>query len=181
MVDFRGSGMSLIEMSHRGAIYDEVHHQTMDALRRLYCVPDDFRILLLQGGASLQFAMAPLNLLHEGDEAAYIVSGAWGKKAYEDATVCGAAYVAWSGLDDDFTRMPTSNELELRDNTRYLHITSNETIGGIRLPEFEDYGPRQVADMSSDYLSRPIPWDLYDLVYGGAQKNLGPAGLAVVS
>jgi len=180
MVDFRGSGMSLIEMSHRGAIYDEVHHATMASLRRLYAVPDDFDVLLLQGGASLQFAMAPLNLLHEDDQAAYIVSGAWGKKAYEDAAVCGEAYVAWSGLADNFARMPTPDELELRDDTRYLHITSNETIGGIRLPSFPDYGPRQVADMSSDYLSRPIPWDYYDLVYGGAQKNLGPAGLAVV-
>ena len=180
MVDFKGSGMSLIEMSHRSAVYDEVHHATMSALKRLYAVPDDFEILLLQGGASLQFAMAPLNLLHEGDKAAYIVSGTWGTKAYEDATVCGDAYVAWSGYDNDFTAMPTPDELELRDNTRYLHITSNETIGGIRLPEFADYGVRQVADMSSDYLSRPIPWEYYDIVYGGAQKNLGPAGLAVV-
>jgi len=180
MVDFKGSGMSLIEMSHRSSVYDEVHHATMSALKRLYAVPDDFEILLLQGGASLQFAMAPLNLLHEGDKAAYIVSGTWGTKAYEDGTVCGEAYVAWSGYDHDFARMPSPDELELTDNTRYLHITSNETIGGIRLPEFVDYGVRQVADMSSDYLSRPIPWEYYDLVYGGAQKNLGPAGLAVV-
>jgi len=180
MVDFKGSGMSLIEMSHRSPVYDEVHHATMSALQRLYAVPDEFEILLLQGGASLQFAMAPLNLLHEGDKAGYIVSGTWGTKAYEDATVCGEAYVAWSGYDNDFTRMPTQDEVELRENTRYLHITSNETIGGIRLPELVDYGVRQVADMSSDYLSRPIPWEYYDLVYGGAQKNLGPAGLAVV-
>jgi phosphoserine aminotransferase len=180
MVDFQGSGMSLIEMSHRAKIYDEIHHGAMDSLRRLYHAPDDVDVLLLQGGASLQFAMAPMNVLHDGDKAGYIVSGTWGKKAHEDAALIGDTYVAWSGADANFTRMPDPAEVRVEDNTRYLHITSNETIGGIRLNGFHDYGVRQIADMSSDYLSRPIPWDLFDVVYGGAQKNLGPAGLTVV-
>lgn len=180
MVDFQGSGMSLIEMSHRSPVYDEIHHGTMNSMRRMYEVPDDVEILLLQGGASLQFAMAPLNVLDDGDEAGYILSGTWGNRAYEDASLCGDAYVAWSGASESYTRMPDPKEVEIRDGMRYLHITSNETIGGIRLANFHDYGVRQIADMSSDYLSRPIPWDLFDVVYGGAQKNLGPAGLAVV-
>lgn len=180
--DFGSSGMSLIEMSHRDPVYNEIHHETMDLLRELCSVPDDFSVLLLQGGASLQFAMVPMNLLGAGDQgsAGYVVSGSWGKKAFADAATIGKAYSAWSGADDGFVRMPGQDELSIEDGTRYLHVTSNETIGGIRLPEFYDLDVRQVGDMSSDYLTRPIPWDRFDLVYGGAQKNLGPAGLAVV-
>ncbi len=183
--EFGGSGMSLIEMSHRDPIYDEVHHRTMDLLRELYLVPDDMSVLLLQGGATLQFAMVPLNLLGPGYDpdrpsAGYVVSGSWGEKALEDAELVGRAYAAWSGADGGFTAMPTVDQLSIRDDSRYLHVTSNETIGGIRLPEFFDLGIRQVADMSSDYLTRVIPWDRFDVVYGGAQKNIGPAGLTVV-
>ena len=180
MVDYQGSGMSLIEMSHRGPIYEEVHLNTMASLRRLYAVPDDFDVLLLQGGASLQFAMAPMNVLQAGEKAGYIVAGTWGKKAFADAKHVGNAYAAWDGADTKFSRMPTVDEVQIQDDTRYLHITSNETIGGIRMPNFPDFGVRVIADMSSDYLSRPIPWDQFDVVYGGAQKNLGPAGLTVV-
>ena len=180
IVDFKGSGMSLIEMSHRAQIYDEIHHGTVNSLRRLYGAPDDVDILLLQGGASLQFAMAPMNVLGESDKAGYVVSGTWGKKAYEDAQLCGTVYPAWTGAEEGYSRMPDASEIIVEDDTRYLHVTSNETIGGIRMADFHDHGVRQVADMSSDYLSRPIPWDLFDVVYGGAQKNLGPAGLAVV-
>lgn len=184
--DFENSGMSLIEMSHRDPIYDQIHHETMDLLRELCAVPDDFSILLLQGGASLQFAMVPMNLLASDDPSSnhrggYVVSGSWGKKAIADAKLIGdSAYTAWSGADGGFTRMPTADELDIEEGSRFLHVTSNETIGGIRLPEFFDLDVRQVGDMSSDYLTRPIPWDRFDLVYGGAQKNLGPAGLAVV-
>ena len=99
--------------------------------------------------------------------------------AMADATLVGDNYTAWTGADDEFTRMPTVDELNLEDNTRYLHVTSNETIGGIRIPDFYQLDIPQVGDMSSDYLTRPIPWDRFDVVYGGAQKNLGPAGLAV--
>ncbi len=180
MPNFGGSGMSLIEMSHRDPVYDEVHHETLALLRELYLVPDDFSVLLLQGGASLQFAMVPMNLLGNGQFGGYVVSGSWGKKALADADTMGAlGYAAWSGADESFTRMPSADELQLRDNTRYLHSTSNETIGGIRLPDFYDVDVRQVGDMSSDYLTRSVPWDRFDLVYGGAQKNLGPAGLTV--
>lgn len=179
LVDFEGQGMSLIEMSHRSPVYDRVHHETLDRLRSLVQLPDDFSVVLTGGGATLQFAMVPHNLLTGTDRAGHVVSGSWAKKAVADAQRVADAYVAWSGADDEFTRMPTTDELQISDGTRYLHVTSNETIGGIRLPEFFDPGVPMVADMSSDYLSRPIPWHLFDVVYGGAQKNLGPAGLAV--
>ncbi len=178
--NFRGSGMSLIEMSHRAGDYDEVHMETLSLLRELTGAPDEFSVQLIQGGASLQFAMVPMNVLGQGDQAAYIVSGTWGKKAFEDGAKVAGAYQAWSGADNGYTSMPAVDDLELRPDTRYLHVTSNETIGGIRLPEFYDVDMPMVGDMSSDYLSRPIPWSKFDVVYGGAQKNLGPAGMAVV-
>ncbi len=178
--DFENSGMSLIEMSHRAGAYDKVHNETIELLRRLCKVPEDFSILLLQGGATLQFAMLPMNLLQPGGSAGYVVSGTWGKKALSDASLVGDAYEAWSGADQNFSAMPDPSQIEVRDDTTYLHVTSNETIGGIRLPSFFPTTARQVADMSSDYLTREIPWDQFDVVYGGAQKNLGPAGLTVV-
>lgn len=178
--DFEGSGMSLIEMSHRAHAYDAVHHETLGLLRELSEAPDDFSIQLIQGGATLQFAMVPMNLLGGGQRAGYVVGGSWGKKALADGGKVGDAYTAWSGAEDGFIRMPTEDELTLKPDTRYLHITSNETIGGIRLPEFYRPDVPMVADMSSDYLGRPIPWDRFDVVYGGVQKNLGPAGMAVV-
>ncbi|MEM9561115.1 MAG: 3-phosphoserine/phosphohydroxythreonine transaminase [Actinomycetota bacterium] len=177
--DFGGSGMSLIEMSHRDPVYDRVHHETIDRLRRLCHVPDDVDVLLLQGGATLQFAMVAMNLLVDDRPGAYSVTGSWAKKALADAQKIGRTTVAWDGADGGFTAMPTVDELDLPDDARYLHVTSNETIGGIRIPEFYDVDVPQVIDMSSDYLTRAIPWDAVDVVYGGAQKNLGPAGLAV--
>lgn len=178
--DHNGSGMSLIEMSHRDKIYDEIHSETLSLLKELCAVPDDFSVLLLQGGATLQFAMVPMNLLADGDTAAYVMSGAWAKKAYADAGTVGKVYEAWSGADQNFVAMPGSDDLNVQPGTRYVHSTSNETIGGIRLPEFLDIDVPQVIDMSSDYLTRAIPWDRVDVVYGGAQKNLGPAGLTVL-
>ena len=179
-VDYAGSGMSLIEMSHRSPEYDAVHEQALDRVRRLFAVPDDFEILFLQGGATLQFAMVPLNLLGEGQTAGYIESGSWGKKALADATHHGDAYSAWSGADSRFTRMPRQDEIEIRPGSRYLHVTSNETIHGVRMTEWPETDVPLVGDMSSDYLTRSIPWERFDAVYGGAQKNLGPAGLGIV-
>ncbi len=180
LLDFRGSGMSVIEMSHRSTDYEEVQEEALALFRENYAVPDDFSILFLQGGATLQFAIVPMNLLREGERAGYVRSGTWAKGALRDAAGWGVAYAAWDGEPFSFTRMPFDDELEIQPGTRYLHITSNETIEGIRMAGFPDAGMPLVGDMSSDYLSRPIPWDRFDLVYGGAQKNLGPAGLAVV-
>jgi phosphoserine aminotransferase len=180
LVDFRGSGMSLIEMSHRSPEYDAIHEEALTLFRSAFGVPDDRSILFLQGGATLQFALVPMNLLLDGQTAGYVRSGTWGNGALKDAAAWGNAYAAWDGEPVSFTRMPSPEELEVRPDTRYLHVTSNETIEGIRMGAFPDVGVPLVADMSSDYVSRPVPWDRFDVVYGGAQKNLGPAGLAVV-
>lgn len=179
-VDYHGAGMSLIEMSHRSKQYDAVHQEARAMALKLWGAPDDFDVLFVQGGATLQFAMLPMNLLTAGGKGAYAMSGSWAKGAFTDASACGEVYAAWDGSGENFTRMPRAEEIEIRDDTRYLHITSNETIGGIRYPEFPDVGVPLVADMSSEMLARPIPWELFDVVYGGAQKNLGPAGVGIV-
>ena len=180
MVDYQASGMSLIEMSHRGGHFDAVFEEAVTLVREQYEVPEEFEILFLQGGATLQFSMVPMNLLTEGAKAAYVKSGYWSKGAIADARHYGDVYVAWDGEPEDYQRMPAADELKIVGRTRYLHITSNETIGGVRYSSWPEVDVPLVADMSSDYMSRPIPWERFDLVYGGVQKNLGPAGLTMV-
>jgi phosphoserine aminotransferase len=180
LTDFNGTGMSLIELSHRSKAYEAVHMATLDSLRRVAAVPDEFDILFIQGGATLQFAMVPMNLLGPSDAAGVVVSGSWGKKALGDGAKHGSLVAAWDGAASDYTTMPGSDEIDIDPRWRYLHVTSNETIGGIRMIEFPDTDVPLVADMSSDYLARPIDWDRFDLIYGGVQKNLAPAGMAVV-
>ena len=157
-----------------------MHEEAIALARSVFRVPDEFAVLFLQGGATLQFSMVPMNFLSPDAGGAYVLSGAWGDKAYADAGVYGEAYAAWSGSSVDYARMPRAEEPQIRAGTRYLHVTSNETIHGIQMFDWPDRGVPLVADMSSDMISRPIPWDLFDLVYGGAQKNLGPAGAAIV-
>ncbi|PCJ57798.1 MAG: 3-phosphoserine/phosphohydroxythreonine aminotransferase [Planctomycetota bacterium] len=178
--NFSDSGMSVIELSHRSKEYDAVHQEAMTLSKEVFGVPDEFEVMFIQGGATLQFSMIPMNLLQEGQKAAYVNCGAWSKKAIADAKVYGDIYLAWDGSEENFIRMPKAEEYALSENTRYLHITSNETIGGIRMTEWPEVDVPLVADMSSDYMSRSIPWEKFDLVYGGAQKNLGPAGMAIV-
>ena len=179
-VNYHDSGMSLIEMSHRGKHFVSIYDEAVDLVRSVYGVPDEFDVLFLQGGATLQFAMVPMNLLGAGRKGGYVNSGTWAKGALTDAGFYGEAYSAWDGSTCDFSRMPSSNEIEIQPHTRYLHITSNETIGGIRFADWPEVDVPMIGDMSSDYMSRRIPWDRFDLVYGGAQKNLGPAGMAMV-
>jgi phosphoserine aminotransferase len=180
LLDFRGSGMSVIEMSHRSPEYEQVHQEALDHFRSVFEVPGDRTVLLLQGGATLGFAIVPMNLLRDGASAGYVRSGTWGNGALKDAAAVGDAYAAWDGEPLGFRRMPAEAELDVRPGTRYLHVTSNETIEGIRMTSFPNLGAPLVADMSSDYVSRPVPWERFDVVYGGAQKNLGPAGLAIL-
>ena len=179
-LDFAGTGMSILEMSHRSPEYEAVHNEALHLARQVAEAPDDFEILFVQGGATLQFAMVAMNLLQPGEKGGYVVSGSWGKRALEDAKPHGDVYSAWDGQDSGYTTMPTTGEVDVIEGTRFLHVTSNETIGGIRMVDFPRPGVQLVGDMSSDYLSRPIEWDLFDLVYGGVQKNLAPAGMAVV-
>ena len=180
LMDYDGSGMSLIEMSHRSPEYDAVHGDALERLRRALEVPPEFDMLFLQGGALLQFAMVPMNLLPPGSTAGYVRSGAWAKAAHADAERAASVYLAWDGTDSGFTRMPEPDQIEVRPGTRYVHLTSNETIEGIALQALPDLGVPLVVDISSDFLTRPVDWQRVDLAYGGVQKNLGPAGLAVV-
>ncbi len=179
-VDYHGTGMSLIEMSHRAREYDDIHQEAMQLAMEVFEVPEDFGVLFIQGGATLQFAMVPMNLLAGGGRAGYADSGSWAQGAIEDGRHYGDIYTAWDGAADDYTRMPARDELNVEDGTRYVHVTSNETIGGIRFFEWPEVDVPMVADMSSDFMSRRIPWEKFDLVYGGVQKNLGPAGMAMV-
>jgi phosphoserine aminotransferase len=179
-VDYQGAGMSIVEMSHRSAPYDEVHQSATSLARELYGVPDDFDIVFIQGGATMQFGMVPLNLLSDASRAGYVDTGIWATKAIKDGSHHGDLYTAWSGADIAYSRVPESSEIVVAENSRYIHITSNETIGGVQFRDWPDVAVPLVADMSSDYMSRPIPWDKFDLVYGGVQKNLAPAGAALV-
>ena len=179
-LDFADNGMSIIEDSHRGPSYEKIHQNALSSFRRLTNLPDDFAVLFLQGGATLQFAQSAMNLLTEDEIAGYVNTGVWGQKSLEDASKVANVYEAWTGQESDFTKTPETGEISIQHDTKWLHITSNETIGGIRFEQFPDVDIPMVADTSSDFLSRSIDWGKFDLVYGGAQKNLGPAGLAIV-
>ncbi len=180
LTDFGGTGMSVIELSHRSKDYEAVHMGTLETLRRVAAVPDAFDILFIQGGATMQFAMVPINLLAPTQQAGVVVAGSWGKKALSDGSKHGDLVAAWVGAERGYTTMPRVDEVGVDPDWSYLHVTTNETIGGIRMVDLPETDVHLVADMSSDYLSRPIEWDRYDLVYGGVQKNLAPAGMAVV-
>lgn len=181
LVDYEGTGMSLIEMSHRDKIYDAVHNETVALMRSVYSVPDDFHVLFIQGGATFQFGMIPMAFLHKGEHADFIMTGTWVKKAHADAALIGTANVIWDGKDNNYTRIPAQSELAFTTGAAYVHMCSNETIGGVQWQYFpETGGIPLVADMSSDVLSRRIPWEKFSLIFAGTQKNLAPAGLAVV-
>jgi phosphoserine aminotransferase len=181
LVEYRGIGMSIMEISHRSKEYEAVNDETQALLRELLDIPEDYKVLLLQGGASLQFAMVPMNLLREGKVASYIQTGSWADKAIKEAKLIGEVEIAASSKDDQYTRIPDLGNLRISGNSAYVHLTSNETIGGIQFQQFPDVkGVPLVADMSSDILCRPINVKQFGLIYAGAQKNIGPAGVTVV-
>ncbi len=181
LTDFMGSGMSVIEMSHRGKEFDQVNNEANAAVRRLMGVSDDYEVLFLQGGASLQFCMVPMNLCREGKKADYINTGAWASKALKEAQILGKANVIWDGKPEGFLRCPDAGEITVSPDAEYVHICSNETIGGIRYTEFPETGSVPlIADMSSDIMSRVIDVNKFGMIYAGAQKNIGPSGLALV-
>ncbi|MGW9128362.1 3-phosphoserine/phosphohydroxythreonine transaminase [Paenibacillus chitinolyticus] len=180
-VDFRGIGMSIMEISHRSAEYEAVNNETQNLLKELFSIPDGYKVLFLQGGASTQFTMIPMNFLQAGQTAAYVQSGAWADKAIKEAKLFGETAVAASSKDQKFMRMPDLGALNLSDQTAYLHVTSNETIEGSQVQSYPDTGSIPlIADMSSDILSRPVDVSKFGLIYAGAQKNLGPSGVTVV-
>lgn len=182
LLDLDGSGMSVIEHSHRGKVYEAVHNEAIALTRELLNVSDDYHVLFLQGGASQQFAVVPMNLLGAGQSADYVVTGAWSKKALKEAKGIGQARVAaTTEVDGKFARIPAQSELQLDPNAAYVHITSNNTIFGSQWQRFPDVGGVPlVADMSSDIMWRPMDVSKFGLIYAGAQKNLGPSGLTLV-
>ncbi|GGH14139.1 3-phosphoserine/phosphohydroxythreonine transaminase [Paenibacillus segetis] len=180
-VDYQGTGMSIMEMSHRGAVYEAVHNEAASRLLNLLGNPQGYKVLFLQGGASTQFAMLPMNFLTEGKTAGYVKSGSWANKAIKESKLIGSTFVAASSEENKYMSMPDVSNLELPENTAYLHLTSNETIEGTQFQEFPDTGNVPlIADMSSDILCRPFDLTKFGLVYAGAQKNLGPSGVTVV-
>ncbi len=179
--DYHGRGMSIMEMSHRGKEFEAVNAGAEAGFKRLLGVGDGYRVVFLQGGASTQFAMVPMNFLPPGRSADFLVTGAWAEKAYEEASALGSARVAASTKTDGYRRVPRPDEIALSPDPAYVHLTSNETIQGTQWLAFPDVGGRPlVADMSSDILSRPFDAGRFALVYAGAQKNLGPAGVTAV-
>ena len=174
--------MSVLEISHRSTSFEQILSDTQKNLRVLLGVPEDYHILFLQGGATLQFSMVPMNLLRSsGSHADYVVAGTWGMKAAIEARREGNVRVLWDGEEEAFTRMPYPDEWQPDPEAAYVHITSNETIQGIQLHWEPESSPAPlVCDMSSDFLSRPISVERYGLIYAGAQKNAGPAGVTVV-
>lgn len=180
LLDFKGCGMSVLECSHRGKEYEAVHNEAITNLKKLLKVGDDYTILFMQGGASSQFAMVPINLLTNGQTADYVNSGAWAAKAIKEAKLIGKVNVAANCEKEIPTRMPSEAEMKLTPGAAYVHITSNETISGAQYRTFPKTDAPLVADMSSDFLSRPFDANQFGLIYAGAQKNIGPSGTAVV-
>jgi phosphoserine aminotransferase len=180
LLDFGGSGMSVMELSHRSKEYDAVHQAAEANVRKLMNVPDDYAVLFLQGGASEQFALMPLNLRATGTAADYINTGSWANKAIQEAKVTGAVNVIWDGKEEKYMRMPAPAEMKPTPGAAYLHLCSNETIEGVRMNQFPDSDAPLIADMSSEIMSREIDVKRFGMIYAGAQKNLGPSGLALV-
>lgn len=181
MLDWHGSGMSVMEMSHRGPEFMHIAEKAERDLRELLDVPDGYKVLFLQGGATGQFSAVPMNLLRGRRKADYINTGNWSKKAIGEAQRYAEVNVAASGESEQFTVIPPREQWQLDPDAAYVHFTPNETIQGVEFHEVPDVGDVPlVADMSSTILSRPIDVSSYDVIYAGAQKNIGPAGLTVV-
>ncbi len=184
LTDYAGSGMSVMEMSHRSAAFIEIAERAQRDARALLAVPDNYQVLFLQGGATAQFAAVPLNLLGDRASADYVHTGAWSAKAIKEMARYGRANVVASAEATAFDRVPAPASWQRDPDAAYLHLCSNETIGGVQFADFpEDLtrdGVPLVADMSSDIMSRPLPIERFGLIYAGAQKNIGPAGLTLV-
>lgn len=179
--NFQDMGRSVMEISHRSAEYTEIDHQAKSRLRDLLNLGSDFEIMFLQGGASSQFMMAPFNFLREGQTADYIDTGRWSAKAIREAEIFGNVHAPYSSSDTGYDRVPTNDELNLSESPEYVHFTSNNTVAGTQFPtEPKSNGAPLVCDASSDFLSKPIDASRYGIIYAGAQKNIGPAGVTVV-
>lgn len=180
MMDYKGTGMSVMEMSHRSKTYDTIIKEAEADLRELMDIPDNYKVLFLQGGASQQFAMIPMNLM-KNKKAAYIVTGQWAKKAYKEAQIYGEAVAAASSEDKTFSYIPDCSDLDISEDADYVYICENNTIYGTKFHKLPNTkGHTLVADVSSCFLSEPVDVKKYGVIYGGVQKNIGPAGVVIV-
>ena len=180
MMNYHGSGMCVMEMSHRSAVFQQIRDEAESNLRKLMQIPDNYKVLFVQGGGTVQFAMVPMNLMKNG-VACYIETGAWSKKAIAEARKYGEVQVVASSADRNFSYIPDCSNLEIPDNADYVYICENETIHGTTYHQLPDTkGKILVADQSSMFLSRPCDVSRYGLIWAGVQKNVGPAGMAVV-
>jgi phosphoserine aminotransferase len=176
-----GVGMSVMEISHRSKTFEDILHRAIDDIRALANIPANYKVLLLQGGASLQFSMVPMNILGQGQTADYIITGGWAQKAVKEAKRVGKTNVAWTEGGEVFTRVPRQDELKLTPGAAYVHMTSNNTLFGTQWKSLPAVGDAPlVSDTSSDMFSRPIDVGKHALIYAGAQKNLGPSGVTLV-
>jgi phosphoserine aminotransferase len=180
VVDFRGTGMGLIEISHRSKEFMAVVEETETNLRNLLAIPDNYQVLFLQGGASSQFFMVPMNLLGPGKKASYLNTGTWAKKAIKEAQLFGEVEVPYSSEAGGFRQVPRPGDYQIAADSEYLYYVSNNTIFGTQFAEIPETDKLLVADMSSDILSRPVDVSRFGIIFAGAQKNLGPAGVTVV-
>ncbi|MCM1104774.1 MAG: 3-phosphoserine/phosphohydroxythreonine transaminase [Clostridium sp.] len=180
MLDYKGCGMSVMEMSHRSKVYDTIIKEAEADLRELMQIPDNYKVLFLQGGASQQFAMIPMNLM-KNKKAAYIVTGQWAKKAYQEAKLYGEAVEVASSADQTFSYIPDCSDLDIPEDADYVYICENNTIYGTKFKELPNTkGHVLVSDVSSCFLSEPVDVTKYGVIYGGVQKNIGPAGVVIV-
>jgi phosphoserine aminotransferase len=180
-LDWHGTGMSVVEMSHRSRHFVAIAEQSEADLRGLLAIPDNYRVLFLQGGASTQFAMVPLNLLAEDDTADYVNTGYWSGKAIKEAKRLGRVHVAASSEAENFLTLPKDKDWQLSEDAKYVYYTSNETIGGLEFPSVPETGGLPlVCDMTSNFLTRPVDVSRYAVIFAGAQKNFGPSGIAAV-
>ncbi len=180
IVNFKDKGIGLIEMSHRSKEFMAVTDETEALVRELLEVPDNYKVLFLQGGASSQFFMIPMNLLGLGKKATYLNTGAWAKKAIKEAKLFGDIDVAYSSQESSFNRVPEEDEYTVDRTSEYLYLCSNNTIYGTQFAQFPSKGRMLVCDMSSDIFSRPLDFSRFGVIFAGAQKNMGPAGVTLV-
>lgn len=179
LLNYQGAGMGVMEMSHRDKAYMAIHAEAQASLRTLMGIPDSYKVLFVQGGATLQNTMVPMNLLRDG-VADYVVTGAWGKKSHKMASLVGKVNKVYDGQDNGYSEQPDLSKLAYTEGAAYVHVTTNETIHGTEFFTDPTLTAPVVCDMSSDILSRPVDVSKYALIYAGAQKNMGPAGLTVV-
>ncbi len=181
IVDYKGQGLSMIEASHRGGMFEEMYDECLALFRELLSIPDNYDVYFLGGGATLQFTMIPMNFLLSGKCADYAKTGSWANKAASDAQKLGNVNVFFDDKANNYTHLPDAKSVKPSENSAYVYICANETIGGIEWKEFPDTGDVPlIADMSSDILSRPVDVSKFGMIYGGVQKNLGPAGATFI-